>query len=500
MVYSWLSLPVLLTLLVILIIIVFLKRYKRCPSDKLLVIYGKIGKGPDGERTAKVIHGGAAFVWPILQDYQYMDLTPIPIEVDLKGALSKQNIRINVPARFLVAISDEPAVMQKAAERLLGLSLNEIHDLAADIIFGQLRVVIASMTIEEINSDRHTFAEHIYDAVEQELKKIGLKLINVNITDIKDESGYIEALGQEEAARAINEAKKSVAEKERDGQIGIAQANKEKRIKVAEANAEAEIGEAQANMRKRIQTSEANAKAVEGENLAQIKIAQSNAKKRIEVSNAWKQAEIAEKTNEAEARKAAFLAEKEAEMARAEKNKATQYADIIVKEEIEKQRIEIQANAQAEKIRIVAKGEADKTFYNLDAIAKGNLEILSKQAEGFRKIVDATNNDTNSAIRMMIADKLEKLVQLQVDAIKNIKIDKITVWDSGSGEKNSSTANFIKNLYSSIPPLENLFNMAGMNLPEYLAKKNTSENQEFVNSNEEEVIPEDEINTQQENE
>ena len=468
------SLVFLLFILLILMLIVFLARYKRCPSDKLLVIYGKVGRGKEG-RAAKVIHGGAAFVWPIFQSYDFLDLTPIPIEVDLRGALSKQNIRVNVPARFLVGISTEEGVMQKAAERLLGLSLEAIHDLAADIIFGQLRVVIASMTIEQINSDRHTFAEHVYEAVEQELKKIGLKLINVNITDIKDESGYIEALGREEAARAINEAKKSVAEKERDGEIGVAEAKKQQRISVAQANSEAEIGEAQANMKKRVEVANANAQAIEGENEAQIKIAESNAKKRIEVSEAWKRAEIAEKTNQAEARKAALLAEKEAEMARAEKNKATQYADIIVPVEIEKQKIEIAAEAEAERIRRIAKGEADKTFLQLEALARGTLELLSKQGEGFEAIVKAANDDPANAVRMLIADKLENLVKLQVEAIKNIKIDKVTVWDNGGKNGNTSTANFIKGLMGSVPPLEELFNMAGMSLPDYLAKKKEQE-------------------------
>ncbi len=459
-----------ITLLLIVFIWIFIRRFKRCPSDKLMVIYGKVGSDQGERRTAKVIHGGAAFVWPVIQDYQFLDLTPIPIEVDLRGALSNQNIRVNVPARFMVGISTEPGVMQNAAERLLGLSLDAIHDLAADIIFGQLRVVIATMTIEEINSDREKFLNNVSEAVEHELKKIGLQLINVNITDITDDTGYIEALGKEATAHAINEAKKLVAEKERDGAIGEAIARKEQRIQVANANSEAEIGEAEADQRRRIMVAEANARAVEGENLSQVKIAESEAKKRIEISRANKEAEIAEKTNEAEARKAAYVAQKEAEEIRAQRDKATRYADIIVPAEIEKQRIEIEAEAEAEKIRRIAKGEADSTYMSLEAYGKGTFEVLTKQAEGFKRIVEATNGDPAHAMRMMIADKLEDIVALQVDAIKNIRIDKITVWDSGNGN-DSSTAGFLRNLYKSVPPLEDIFNMAGMDLPDYMIKK-----------------------------
>lgn len=231
-------------------LLLLLTRYKRCPSDKILVIYGKTGQG-----SAKCVAGGAAFVWPIIQSYEYLDLSPISIDVDLKGALSKQNIRVNVPSRFTVAISNVEGVMVNAAERLLGKPIGEIRELAKDIIFGQLRLVVATMDIEEINSDRDKFLTNVASNVGSELRKIGLSLINVNVTDIQDESGYIEALGKEAAAKAINDAKKSVAEKDRDGSIGQANALQDQRIQVADAEAQAKVGEAAAQ-----------ARAVEGEN------------------------------------------------------------------------------------------------------------------------------------------------------------------------------------------------------------------------------------------
>lgn len=465
------SLFILVIFLVFLMFILIIRRYKRCPSDKILVIYGQVGKNQGDARTAKVIHGGAAFVWPVFQDFEFMDLTPIPIIVDLRGALSNQNIRVNVPARFMVGISTEQGVMQNAAERLLGLSLDNIHDLASDIIFGQLRVVIATMKIEEINSDREKFLANVTEAVEHELKKIGLKLINVNVTDITDDDGYIDALGKEATAHAINEAKKLVAEKDRDGAIGEANARREQRIQVSSANSQAEIGEANAEQSRRVSVAEANAKAVEGENISQTKIAESESKKRIEVSEVMKQSDIAEKTNQAKARQAAYNAEKEAENARAQRDKATQYANIVVPQEIEKEKIEIAAEAEAERVRRVAKGKADGKFAEMEAIAKGTYEILSKQAEGFKQIVNAAGNDTNSAVRLLIADKLEELVKIQVEAIKNIQIDKVTVWDGNGTEGNGSTANFVKGLMGAVPPMEDLFNMAGMKLPEYLGKK-----------------------------
>lgn len=131
-----------------------LNRYKRCPSDKILVIYGKTRRNKNGgSSSAKCIHGGAAFIWPVFQSYSFLDLTPISIECNLTNALSKQNIRVDVPCRFTVGISTEPENMTNAAERLLGLTIENVQNIATDILFGQLRLVIATMDIEEINSD-----------------------------------------------------------------------------------------------------------------------------------------------------------------------------------------------------------------------------------------------------------------------------------------------------------------------------------------------------------
>ena len=452
----------------------FVKRYKRCPSDKILVVFGKVGKNQTGDRTAKCIHGGAAFVWPIIQDFDYLDLTPIPITVDLKNALSKQNIRVNVPCRFMVGISTEPGVMTNAAERLLGLNLKTIHDLASDIIIGQLRVVIATMQIEEINSDREKFLVNVSGAVEHELKKIGLKLINVNVTDITDENGYIDALGKEATAGAKNDALRMVAEKEKEGAIGQANARKEQRIQVAAANSEAQIGEADAQMKQRIQVAKADSEAVEGENNAKITVANSNADRRKAEAEAERIAMSAEKINEAETLRASYEAQKNAELARAEKKKATQAADVIVPAEIDKRRIEIEAEAEAERIRRIAKGNADSIYYEMEAKAKGMMEMLQKQAEGFNSLVRSAGNNPNDAVKMMIADKITEIVKMQTEAVQNLKIDKVTVWDSMSGGK-SSTANFLSGMLGSLPPLNDIFKSAGLELPDYLKGKKTDE-------------------------
>lgn len=472
------------------------RRYKRCPSDRILVVYGKVGKGSEGTLTAKCIHGGAAFIWPIIQDYSFLDLTPISIEVNLTSALSKQNIRVDVPSRFTVGISTEPNVMQNAAERLLGMQRPAIHDLAKDIILGQMRLVVAMMDIEEINNNRDKFLANIAGNVEAELNKIGLKMINVNVTDIKDESGYIDALGKEAAAKAINEAKIRVAEQERTGDIGKTTAEKERDIKVAEtqrdrdinvavavkekeiqiagANRDENIGKAEAERDTRVKMAEANAIAVQGENLSKIEIANSDAIRREREAEALKKAIAAEKVQAAKALEEAYLAEKKSEEARAERDRASQNATIVVAADIQKQKLIIEAQASAEQLREKAKGEADAIYAKLEAEARGMYEILTKQAEGLERIVKSAGNNPKDAVLLLIVDKLPELVRLQTEAIKNIKIDKVTVWDGGAhgADAKSSTANFVSGLYKSVPPLKDIFDMAGMDLPTYLGKKN----------------------------
>lgn len=440
-----------IVLIAFMLLVTVISRYKKCPPDKIMVISGKVGKSADGtSRPAKCIHGGAAFVLPVLQTYEYLDLTPLSISVDLKSALSRQNIRVDVPSSFTVGISTEPGVMQNAAERLLGMRMNEIQELAKDIIFGQLRLVIATMDIEEINTDRDKFLDAVSGNVESELKKIGLRLINVNVTDINDESGYIAALGKEAAAKAINDAKVSVAEADRNGAIGAANAEMEQRIRVSKSNSD----------------------AIAGENEAKVQVAASEAYRREQQAESLRRATAAENIQAARALEESYAAQKKAEEARAELEKARQEADILVKAEIEKKQLEIKAEADAEQIRRRARGEADATLMKMQAEADGLREMLTKQAEGFAELVRASGGSSDDAVKMMVADKLAELERIQVDAIKNLKIDKITVWDGGKGENGkTSTANFISGLMQSVPPMNEVFKMAGMNLPEYLGKE-----------------------------
>ncbi|MDY0145902.1 MAG: SPFH domain-containing protein [Kiritimatiellia bacterium] len=456
---GWIIFIIALVALFLSTLIFFASRYKRCPSDAILVIYGKVG-----DMTAKCIHGGGALIWPLIQDCSFLSLTPMTINIPLQGALSLQNIRVHVPSTFTVGISTDPAVISNAAERLLGLRPPEIEQMAREIIFGQLRLTVASLTIEQINQDRESFLASVRRNVEPELNKIGLYLINVNITDITDVSGYIDALGKKAAAEAVNQAMIDVAEQEKLGAIGGTQARKERDIRVAENEAAGQKGMKHAEADQRIYVQQQESLAIGGENTAKGEIADFNASLAVKQAEAMQRSEVAKRIAEAEIQKAQYKAELE-----------RLNAAEVAQQEVEKRKIEIAAEAEAERIRRVAKGEADGVLLKYQAEAQGLQKLLEGKAVGYSKLVESCGGDAHAAATLLMVEKIENIVSHQVEAIKNLKIDKITVWDSGASNGTSSTANFAQNLIKSIPPLHEIAHMAGVQLPDYLGKIADSE-------------------------
>lgn len=443
--------------LVLISLFVFIaNQYKRCPSNKIIVVYGKTG----GEKTAKCVHGGGTFIIPLIQDYGVLSLEPMTTDIDLRGALSKGNIRVAVPSTFTFGISTDPRIMINAAERLLGLSKPDVITQASDIILGQLRLAIATLTIEEINQDREKFLEQINANVNTELNKIGLEIINVNIKDITDESGYIDAIGKKAAAEAINKAKVEVAQQEKLGAVGEASANKEKEVQVAEQEAQTLIGRTNAEREQRIKTAELEAQAVEGENISKANIAEYNATLAVKQADAFREGEVAK----ANAQRDVLLAQKDQEEAKLKKEE-------LARQEVEKLKIQVQADAEAERARRIALGEADAIKAKYFAEAEGIKAVLEAKAKGYEDLVKISNNRPEIATSFLMIEKLETLVEKQVEAIKNIKFDKITVWDGGTGTTGgSTTANFMKDLIKALPAMHDLAGQAGIELPQILGK------------------------------
>ncbi|MGB1487519.1 MAG: flotillin family protein [Candidatus Poseidoniaceae archaeon] len=434
-------------------IILVATRYKRCASDEILVVYGRIRGG----KASRCIHGGAVMVWPLIQEYKKISLIPMTISIPLDNALSLQNIRINVPSTFTVGVSTNPLIMNNAAERLLHLTKNDIEGMAQEIILGQLRLTVASLTIEQINQDRDAFLELIRDNVGAELHKLGLYLINVNIIDITDESNYINSIGKKAASGAVNKALVDVANAERDGAIGKANADREREVQVAQNVAESEKGRKAAEVDRRVYVQQQEATGVQGENLSRAEIAAYQADLEEKEAIAMQRAEVARRTAEMEVQKAQYMLEQE--RLRAEE---------IVREEISKTQIEIAAEAEAERQRRIAQGEADAVLARYNAEAEGTKAVLEAKANGYKQLVASAGGDVKAAATLLMVEKIEEIVARQTEAIANLQIDKITVWDSGNGGEGGSTANFVSSLIRSLPPVHDVAKMAGVDLPDYL--------------------------------
>ncbi|MDP6467636.1 MAG: SPFH domain-containing protein [Pirellulaceae bacterium] len=480
-------------------LVLLMKQYKRCPSNRLLVIYGRTGRG----KASRTVHGGAAFIVPLVQDYAYLSLEPIQIEIPLRGALSIENIRVNVPSVFTVAISTEPAVMQQASIRLLGLSAGEIRKQAEEIIFGILRQVIAGMGIEEINRDRDKFLQQVQHQLEPELAKIGLQLINVNITDITDESGYIDAIGQKAASEAIQKARGDVADNEKMGETRVAGAERDKAIQVANARRDQSIGtreaerdqavrvatlekeqvvgekeaafERESNVKDaergmRVRVAAADAEAIDGENIAQAQIAASQAELAVKRADAYQTGESRKKEAEAAVLVVQNNAMAEAALADAGRVEAEQRAQLEAPAKAEKAKMIVDAEAAAERVRIAAVAQADAIFAKLDAEARGNYEILAKKGEGLERIVQACGG-SQEAFQMMMLEHLDNLAEASSRAISNIKFDKVVVWENGGKDGRSNTADFLSGMARTMPPMMQVMkDIGGIELPEALIR------------------------------
>jgi flotillin len=491
-------------------VVLIVKRYKRCPSNKILVIFGKVASG----QSARCLHGGGAFVWPLIQDYAFLSLDPMQIEIPLRGALSAENIRVNVPSVFTVAVGTGASVMQTAAIRLLGLDQRQVMKQAEDIILGQLRQVIASMTIEDINRNRDKFLDSVQNSLTPELEKIGLVLINVNITDITDESGYIEAMGRKAASEAIQSAEIDVAQQQRRGSIGVAEAKREQDVMVAGADKTREIGTKEAEREKlvrlaeldketqvgksladferqaqvktqeqamRVQVAEAEAQAVTGENLARAKAVDAEATLKVRQAEAYQLAETRRREAEARVREAQYLAEAKAAEAMGTKIESEQRAELEAAARAQKAKLIVDAEAQAEQVRLRAQAEAAATFAKLEAQARGEYEILAKKAEGLQRIVQGCGG-AQEAFQLLMLEHLPQMAETAAKAIANVKFDKVVVWDGGTGTNGkNATANFLQGLAGSLPPmLQMMRDIGGVEMPAFLGKLTPSEDGQAV--------------------
>jgi len=484
----WEMLP---RLAVVLPIVLPLFLYRKCPPNCAMVVYGLSAmdrSSTDGSRKIRIQQGGGTFVIPVLQGYTFLSLRPFTLEIPLKSALSLEKIRVNIPAAFTVAVGTEPDILQNAAKRLLGMEMSAVSQQAEEIITGQMRQVVASLEIEQINRDRDKFMKEVYLSVDGELHKLGLVLLNVNVQNIDDESGVIVALGQKAAAVAKQQALVDVANQERSGAIGVSEQQKEREVGVATADkmreiglatqrrdrevtvAEAEkerlIGIRAAEQEREVRVEQYGADEAVGRNLARQRVAESDAQLREKAALFKKKAETAEALAAAEVAEANSLALTKAAAADAQRVEATKLAELEAPAKAEKAKVLVEATARAEQARLVADGEAAAEFIRAEARARGQYQLLEKKAAGLRQLVDGCGGP-EGAFKLLLLEHIDKLAETSAAAISKIKFDKVVVWDGGSsGSKDgSAVSRFVQGLAGTLPPtLEVLKEVAGVDV------------------------------------
>ena len=366
--------------LVILTIIGLMSRYRRCPSNKMLIVFGSTGKDKEGNKTpSKIIHGGGCFVWPIIQDYDYISTLPIQIKTVANDILSSQNINVSFPVNLTVSIdTSSEEHKQAAAAHLLGLEDQNLKDLLTNNLLGGLRAVVATLTIEELNRDRDKFLQEAAKAIEPSLRELGLKIIDLNMEDLSDKDHYLENLSKKAVTKAESEAKADIAEMKKTGDIREAEANKQKEVTVSQHKQEQAIQLAEIERVKQERTAAiAKEQAIaiaqqKSEERANVAKANTEAAKAEAVANAEASFKTAEANADAKAKIAQANAKSEAEQAEADADKNTRVAQAQAVLETEK------SKAEQEKDARIAEFEADKR--KRQAVADQEAKVTAQKA------------------------------------------------------------------------------------------------------------------------
>jgi flotillin len=436
--------------------VVILMILNRCDSDKIMVKSGAFC-GPDG---CRIYLGGITTIIPLLQSVRFMSREPLSIQINMDEAISKNKIRVKVPCNFQVALSEEKDQLRKSAARIVAMSIDEIKEKVSEILTGGLRVVIAKLTIEEINDDRNAFVDQVDTQVTEELAKLGFEITNVNIEEIDDEAGYLKALGQKAASAALNKANVEVAEQDKMGQIGVKTNETQRDIEIANQDTAKSIGAAEAQKKKDIRVAEMESQTATSKLEFEKEKINAQAALAVESSDAAKRKEVAQ----SKAKQALLEEQKKEEVLKLEK-------EVLAKQEIEKQKVTLEAEAKAEARLIEARAAAEGIKMKADAEAAGVRTVLEAQAEGYQKLFAQANPEAILAFEQLkITESLETI---RAGALSQLRIDEVKIIDSGKGE---GIGGFVESFVNAFPKAHAIGEVTGIKLPEFMGT-NTAESE-----------------------
>jgi len=351
-----------------------------CPPNKVLIFSGRSRTAEDGRKVGfRIVYGGRGFRTPFVEQAEYMDVSLISVPMSVTGAYSEGGIPLSVHAIANVKISTDRRFCGNAIERFLGRDRAEIGRVAKETLEGHLRGVLATMTPEEVNEDRLTFAAKLLEEAEADLQKLGLHLDTLKIQHVADDRNYLESIGREQIARIIREAE------------------------VAESNAERSAREAEEAARSRgeVAHTEASAAIKQKENeLRQIK------------AELYAEARSEEEKAVAAASAARAEAEKELQQVRSELEQLRLEADVTIPAEVEREVREA-----------LAAGEAASIAENGKAMARA-----------LEAVATAWRDTRGQAMDIYVLQNLEQIFGTVATAARNLKIREVNLVDGGDGK------------------------------------------------------------------
>jgi flotillin len=439
--------PIFLIIIVVVLIVSYIgSRYKVAGANEALIVSGQRDKGPDGRKNLKVVRGGGVIVLPLIHKVGKLKLTARQINVNLADAVTRQGIKVAVQgvATFKIGADDES--IRNAAERFLEAQEQEVDSIVKNVLEGSLRSIVGTLTVEELNLDRQKFQQAVQDAAKGDLATSGLQIDSFTIQAIRDESGYMELIGQQETAR-----------RERDARMAKAAADQEAAVREAEAeqikiNAARDVALRRAETE--TQTAAAEARAAQAGPLAEAEATQEVTRKQTELAQLEadrKQQELVATTvRPAEA-------EAEAQIRRAEGDKQSR----IAAAQADAERVKLAGEAQARVVEVTAEATAKQTTLEGNAeagivLSKGEAEAkaLALRAEAYRQFNEA-------AIIQTVLSMLPEIVRAAAEPMGHI--DNLTVLS------NDGASDVVKNVTRTVTEASTTVKgLTGIDIPDLL--------------------------------
>ena len=496
------ALIIMLAIAFIIVIKVMASRYKKIPPNRIGIFFGRKYKWTDPTDNAvkvrgfRIVAGGGSLLWPFVEEFQELSTAAFQTSIGEKNIPNKDNVKISVDGIATCKISSAPEDLHNAAMAFLGKTEEHINMFVNNILIGHLRSIIGKLDIDEILRQRDTFNRRVIEESTEELKRLGIQIITLVITDVSDEKGYINYLGEKTVAQAKRDAGIQVAEADKDREIKVAEAKRDQDVKVAQAAAEtrkrrsdAEREAAVVEASNAVATAEAdrdrdvkraqfkvvadterakadqagNIQTAEQEKVLKVKLAERDAAEK-EAQILVQQKEGARKQQElnatvvqvAEAERKRAVIEAEAAKSVAVLQAEAQSEAAVRRAEGEKQANALQGEGEASKTRAILTAKADgesaikkqALLAEAEGMAAMKGKVLLAEAEGTAKLAEALAKMTDAARLIMILDRLPKLIELTGEAGEKIaratfssvaaplgNIDSIHIVDMGGNGK-----------------------------------------------------------------